>query len=287
MENSTEKRKQFKYETVFDKKSSLPPIKVSMIRNEGLEKQKSNIIIDNEADLVKEKISSSDKLNQKKVSFDEPLEKIIPETSSETSSNSSLETSRDTIHDTLQDILPKNTQEIIPEKTLDSSLETIPLEKKNNEVLDTDKQINDKEIKNSTKKDFENSLTLEDIHINLRLLSKIEVGDKLILNGKYISIDTSYAQFITRWYYGASRTDSLQFINIILNKAIKYNIEFSNSTESDAPHNLFRLTSELKNCLNGLTNLKQTYYSDKLIQSEIDVIIENVLAKIDYKQIIS
>jgi hypothetical protein len=44
---------------------------------------------------------------------------------------------------------------------------------------------------------------------------------------------------------------------------------------------VFRLTADLKNSLNGLNNLKQTYSTDKLIQSELDVMIDNVRTKLD------
>ena len=45
---------------------------------------------------------------------------------------------------------------------------------------------------------------------------------------------------------------------------------------------VFRLTADLKNSLNGLNNLKQTYCYDKLIQAEIDVMIDNIRSKLDY-----
>jgi hypothetical protein len=44
---------------------------------------------------------------------------------------------------------------------------------------------------------------------------------------------------------------------------------------------LFRLTNDLKNSISGLTKLKQTYCDDKLVQAEIDVIIEDIRAKIE------
>lgn len=44
---------------------------------------------------------------------------------------------------------------------------------------------------------------------------------------------------------------------------------------------VFRLTADLKNSLNGLNNLKQTYSTDKLIQSELDVMIDNIRNKLD------
>jgi|LauGreDrversion4_2_1035121.scaffolds.fasta_scaffold195293_2 hypothetical protein len=127
------------------------------------------------------------------------------------------------------------------------------------------------------------SLSLEDIFINLTLLSKIDVGDKLIQNGnmKHINIDTSYFQFITRWFKGSNRNNSLKFINHVLNKAFEYNDNMLEEKSEKSAVTVFRLTADLKNSLNGLNNLKQTYSTDKLIQSELDVMIDNVRTKLD------
>jgi len=127
-------------------------------------------------------------------------------------------------------------------------------------------------------------LSKEDIYVNLTLLSKIEVGDKLIRSksDKHLNIDTSYLQFITRWFKGNSRNTSLQFINLVLTKAFEINDNLLKEKTDIAAQSLFRLTSDLKNALNGLNNLKQTYSFDKLIQSEIDVMIDNIRSKLDY-----
>jgi hypothetical protein len=127
-------------------------------------------------------------------------------------------------------------------------------------------------------------LSKEDIFVNLTLLSKIEVGDKLVRSrsDKHLNIDTSYLQFITRWFKGNSRNTSLQFINLVLTKAFEINDKLLHEKTDIAAQSLFRLTSDLKNALNGLNNLKQTYSFDKLIQSEIDVMIDNVRSKLDY-----
>jgi hypothetical protein len=125
------------------------------------------------------------------------------------------------------------------------------------------------------------SMTLEDIFINLRLISKIEIGDKLVHNNKYINIDTSLVPSISRWYKNMNRNNNIAFINNILNNAKKYNNNLVGENTDDSVLSLFRLTNELKTATNGLINLKQTYTSDKLVQSELDVIIENIRLIVD------
>jgi hypothetical protein len=125
------------------------------------------------------------------------------------------------------------------------------------------------------------NITLEDIFINLSLISKIVIGNKLTNTDKHINIDTSLVKSISRWFNGSCRTSNLLFINSILQKSFEIgnNLLKENSTES--AQTLLRLNSELKNCIVGLTNLKQTYSYDKLVQSEIDVMIENIRSNLD------
>lgn len=119
-------------------------------------------------------------------------------------------------------------------------------------------------------------IEIDDIFINLRIISKIEVGEKILNDDKYISIDSSYCKSITRWYYDINRKNNFTFINNIFQKTFILNNEILNNNEL-----LIRLNNELKFSINGLLNYKQTYIYDKLFQSEIDVLIENIRNKID------
>ena len=124
-------------------------------------------------------------------------------------------------------------------------------------------------------------LNIDDIFVNLRLISKIEVGNKLIQTEKYVNIDTSYFQSITRWYNGANRNNSIKFMLFIFSKAFELNDTLLNEKTDDSIQSLLRLNNELKNSINGLVNMKQTYCSDKLIQSEIDVIMDDIQSRLD------
>jgi hypothetical protein len=140
-----------------------------------------------------------------------------------------------------------------------------------------EKELEDQEIPKQIE------LSREDIFVNLTLIAKIEAGNKLIRNksDKFLNIDTSYFPSLTRWINGNNRTNIMAFINLVLHKAFELNdMIVKEKNDSDAQL-LFRLTSDLKNSLNGLNNLKQTYSSDKLVQSEIDVMIDNIRSKLD------
>lgn len=124
-------------------------------------------------------------------------------------------------------------------------------------------------------------LSLDDVFINLTLISKIEIGNKLIKNGKYVNIDNSYFSFLSRWLYGSNRKETIYFITHILNKAFEYCSELVTINNVESAQHSLRLNSDLKNSINGLTNLKLTYSYDKLVQSEIDVMIDNIRSKLD------
>jgi hypothetical protein len=123
------------------------------------------------------------------------------------------------------------------------------------------------------------NLSIEDIFINLKLISKIDVGDKLTFNNetnnRYINIESSYIPSIARWLHNIDRNKCINFVSNIISQSFKIN-----DTTNDIQF-LLRFTSEFKNVISGLMNLKQTYSDDKLIQSEIDVLIENIRNKIE------
>lgn len=127
----------------------------------------------------------------------------------------------------------------------------------------------------------ENDFTLDDIFVNLTLISRIEVGNKLIRNDKHVNIDTSYFPSITRWLYGQNHIDILKFINTILNKAFEYNDILTKDKNEESRQNLIRLNNILSNVINGLSNLMQTYHYDKLTQSSIEVMINTIRNKLN------
>lgn len=149
------------------------------------------------------------------------------------------------------------------------------------ENLDEKNSTDDKKeniVTKSDKENKENKENKEDVFVNLTVISNIVPGDKLLLDDRLLNIDTSHFQFLTRWLRGANRVDTMQFIRSVLEKAFEMNDECVSMKDGKT---LLRLMSVLKNVTKGLGHLKQTYPSDKLIQSEIDVMIENIITKLN------
>lgn len=124
-------------------------------------------------------------------------------------------------------------------------------------------------------------LSLDDIFVNLRLISKIEIGNKLVQADKHVNIDNSYLQSITRWFRGASRYNTIKFMSYVFTQAFELNNKLLEEKSEESIQTLLRLNSDFKNSLSGLINLKLTYADDKLIQSEIDVMMDDIQTRID------
>ena len=117
-----------------------------------------------------------------------------------------------------------------------------PTDKKNDNLNSNDNlndNLNDKKIE----------LNLEDIFVNLTLISKIEIGNKLFQKDKYINIDNSYFAFISRWFYGNNRKSSINFITQILNKAFEYCSELVSVNTPETSQQSLRLNNDLKNAI--------------------------------------
>ena len=120
-------------------------------------------------------------------------------------------------------------------------------------------------------------MTPEEIFINLTVIANISSGDKLIIDDKFLNIDTSMLPSVTRWLKGINRNNILEFITNVLRSAFEANDKW---VEEKNGQMLIRLMSDLKNALKGLNHLKQTYPNDKLVHSEIDVMMENIQTKL-------
>jgi len=146
-----------------------------------------------------------------------------------------------------------------------------------------------------------NTLSIETILTNLKILSNIKPNDKLSNNGDLLIIDQAeYTQFIKRWWHSDSRKSTLESIENLIDSTFVtidkiYNSEINSSTnisidnnyyyKRTIPENYFQtdnsqqlqiMSSELSNAIRGLQNLKLTYNGDISICSKIDIIIDKI-----------
>ncbi len=139
---------------------------------------------------------------------------------------------------------------------------------------------------------------LQNILINLNILSKIKPYDKIYINAdNLITIEyNSIFQGIYRFFYNNNRERNLT--NLVIFYQTVYstiddllNSQFLNTTSDDSPiinyikndnddynkalSNLNKLKHYLEISTTGISNLKKTYHGDIVTDSKLDIIINN------------
>lgn len=113
---------------------------------------------------------------------------------------------------------------------------------------------------------------IDKILINLKIISKIRENDRIYINmDRFIIVEqNSIFLSIYRFYYSLNRNKNINNIISIFKDIFEY---INNNIENK---NLTSISNELKNSIIGLQNLKVTYKNDILIDSKLDIIIDNI-----------
>ena len=107
---------------------------------------------------------------------------------------------------------------------------------------------------------------IESILVNLKILSSLEIGQKLITTEKYLDIEkgTYFApESLKRTYRGDSRDSAISRIDAIINQAI---------TKKDNQ----QIIEELKKSVKGINNLKDTYKNCIQTKARLDTILDKI-----------
>lgn len=133
---------------------------------------------------------------------------------------------------------------------------------------------------------------------NLKILAKLQVGDKLIYTNKSFSIDKwFYLQPLYRWYYNESRATTIKHLNEFIQQVFSLiDIIYANEMghlennyytnvkpivfKEENASILISIINELQNAADGLNNLKQTYKDDVNIATSLNIIIEKIHVRI-------
>ena len=68
----------------------------------------------------------------------------------------------------------------------------------------------------------DNTLTEEEVFINLKIMSYIQVNEKIKSDGKNLVIDNRFFQGIVRWFTSDTRLKTINIIEHIISNAIKH-----------------------------------------------------------------
>jgi hypothetical protein len=121
---------------------------------------------------------------------------------------------------------------------------------------------------------------------NLKLIGMVNKGEKLCIKKGQLNIEIiDRLQPFRRWYNKDSRDVSLIHIRNAINDAIKISKGLlSNTIQSDMKiWTVNAFNQEIKNCINGLQNLKTTYEEDPCFVANLDVLLDR--CKAQYEEI--
>lgn len=119
---------------------------------------------------------------------------------------------------------------------------------------------------------------------NLKLIGMVNKGQKLCLRKGQLNIESvDRMQSVRRWLNKDSRDVTLIHVRNTINDAIKITKGLlGNTLHTDLKHwTISAVNQEMKNCENGLQNLKSTYMEDSSFIANIDVLIDRCKAQSD------
>tara|TARA_S200000501_G_C20357848_1_gene540552 strand:+ start:107 stop:541 length:435 start_codon:yes stop_codon:yes gene_type:complete len=118
---------------------------------------------------------------------------------------------------------------------------------------------------------------IDELIINLAILSKLEINKKLSTKESYLNIENnngtlqSILEGPKRWWYGECRDTAIKKIDLLISKSLR--------NCKDHPI----LVDYLQNSIKGLENLKNTYLDCTQTNARLDVIIDKINRNLNNK----
>lgn len=122
--------------------------------------------------------------------------------------------------------------------------------------------------------------TNDDIIPKLKFISRLNKGDKINVKNLYIQPNNFINKISRSFIHIDDRTNTLIFVNNTIKKGFDLflqHIESNNSFDTILCQNIL---FDLKNSINGLLNLKETYGDDIMFVCKIDSLIEEIDARL-------
>jgi len=130
--------------------------------------------------------------------------------------------------------------------------------------------------------------TYSEIILDLKILSKLKINQKLCIIDNKLTIDVSYLQSMSRYINNSSRIFTIDYLENLyrnlsdeIEKIIKVLISDTNNNNNnylieDPSKILMDLNHNLKISLVGINNLIQTYITDDVLKSRLEILINNI-----------
>ena len=115
-------------------------------------------------------------------------------------------------------------------------------------------------------------MDIEEIIINLKILQKLEINEKIITRDTYLNIEPKslVPEWFRRWNRQDNRNETLKKINAIVNQSLFLLEQNKELCET------YDLKNYLSLSVKGLNNLKDTYSTCNQTVSRIELIIEKI-----------
>ena len=115
-------------------------------------------------------------------------------------------------------------------------------------------------------------MDIEEIIINLKILQKLEINEKIITRDTYLNIEPKslFPEWFRRWNRQDNRNETLKKINSIVNQSLILLEKNKELCET------YELKKYLSLSIKGLNNLKDTYSTCNQTVSRIELIIEKI-----------
>ena len=110
-------------------------------------------------------------------------------------------------------------------------------------------------------------MDVEEIIINLTIISQVERGNRLMTRGSYLNIEprSIIPESIRRWNRQDNRNETLKRLNNVVNHAILI-----------LPTNGFQVKNYLQNSKQGIINLKETYSTCNQTCARLDILLDKI-----------
>lgn len=141
--------------------------------------------------------------------------------------------------------------------------------------------------------------TINNELLNLLILSKVQVGDKIMISNGSIYISNGILQGVSRKWNGENRNRTIEIIEDIVNRVFKFTDDlltheleastqrnksysarlsgnYKTTFEDEVKTQFLNINKHLSACCNGIQNLKITYMQDINTITKLSNIIEKI-----------
>ncbi len=120
----------------------------------------------------------------------------------------------------------------------------------------------------------------EDIIPKLKFISRLNKGDKINVKNMYIQQNNFIDKLSRSFFHIDDRTNTLYFVNNTIKKGFELFCQHIDSKDDFDTILCQNIYNDLKNSINGLLNLKETYIEDVMFTCKIDALIEEIEARL-------